>query len=37
VEEALGVDPSWYLAIMTPVFEPTPVALYLRAPEVEGH
>lgn len=37
MEEALGVDPIWYLTIMTPVFEPTPVALYLRAPEALGH
>lgn len=33
MEEALGIDPSWYLEIMTPVFEPTPMVLYLRHPE----
>lgn len=30
MEGALGINPSWYLEIMTPVFEPTPVALYVR-------
>lgn len=30
MEESLGVDPSWYLSIMTPAFEPTPVVLYVR-------
>lgn len=30
MEKELGVNPSWYLEIMTPVFEPTPTVLYLR-------
>lgn len=30
MEQALGIDPSWYLAIMTPSFEATPTVLYLR-------
>lgn len=30
MEQALGIDPSWYLDIMTPVFEATPTVLYLR-------
>lgn len=30
MEKELGVDPSWYLQIMTPVFEPTPTVLYIR-------
>lgn len=35
MEEALGIDPSWYLAIMTPSFDPTPQVLYLRHAEPE--
>ena len=31
MEAALGVSPAWYLEIMTPVFEPTPRILYVRA------
>ncbi len=30
MEQALGIDPSWYLEIMTPAFEPAPMVLYLR-------
>jgi hypothetical protein len=33
MEEALGINPSWYLEIMTPVLEPTPTVLYLRSLE----
>jgi hypothetical protein len=33
MEHALGINPSWYLDIMTPVFEATPIVLYLRNPE----
>ncbi len=33
MEEALGINPSWYLEIMTPVFAATPVVLYVRDPE----
>jgi hypothetical protein len=33
MEQELGVNPSWYLEIMTPVFEPTPVVLYIRDQE----
>jgi hypothetical protein len=35
MEQALGVDPSWYLEIMTPAFEPSPTVLYLRAERAE--
>ena len=31
MEQVLGVDPSWYLEIMTPAFAPTPRCIYLRA------
>ncbi len=30
METALGINPSWYLEIMTPAFEPTPRVIYLR-------
>jgi hypothetical protein len=33
MEQELGIDPSWYLEIMTPVFEATPTVLYLRDQE----
>jgi hypothetical protein len=33
MEEALGIDPGWYLTIMTPSFAPTPTVLYVRAAE----
>jgi hypothetical protein len=35
MEQALGVDPSWYLEIMTPAFEASPTVLYLRAEREE--
>jgi hypothetical protein len=31
MERALGLNPSWYLEIMTPAFDPTPTVLYLRS------
>lgn len=31
MEEALGVNPRWYLDIMAPAFEPTPTVLYLSS------
>ena len=34
MEQALGIDPSWYLEIMTPAFAVTPTVLYLREQEV---
>ena len=34
MEQALGIDPSWYLEIMTPAFEATPTVLYLREQEL---
>lgn len=33
MEQELGIDPSWYMEIMTPVFEATPIVLYLRDQE----
>lgn len=33
MEQALGVNPSWYLEIMTPAFEPTPTVLFMRSME----
>lgn len=33
MEEALGINPGWYLEIMTPVFEPTPTVLFMRSLE----
>lgn len=39
MEQALGIDPSWYLEIMTPAFEATPTVLYLReqdSPDRDG-
>ena len=33
MEQGLGINPSWYLEIMTPVFEATPVVLFLRDQE----
>lgn len=33
MEQALGINPSWYLEIMTPVFEPTPTVLFMRSLE----
>lgn len=33
MEQALGINPSWYLDIMTPAFEAKPVVLFLRNPE----
>lgn len=35
MEQALGIDPSWYLEIMTPAFEATPTVLYLREPDTQ--
>ncbi len=35
MEQALGINPSWYLEIMTPVFEPTPTVLFMRSLEEE--
>ena len=35
MEQALGIDPSWYLEIMTPAFEATPTVLYLREPDAQ--
>lgn len=31
MEQALGINPSWYLEIMTPAFEPTPTVLFMRS------
>ncbi len=31
MERELGLNPSWYLDIMTPAFDPTPTVLYLRS------
>jgi len=31
MEGALGINPRWYVEIMTPAFEPTPVVLYVRS------
>ena len=36
LETALGVNPRWYLEIMTPVFAPSPIVLYLRDPDADG-
>lgn len=36
MEQALGIDPSWYLEIMTPAFAPTPQVLYLRSVDPGG-
>lgn len=36
MERELGLNPSWYLDIMTPAFEPTPTVLYLRSLNEEG-
>ena len=36
MEQALGVNPAWYLEIMTPVFKPTPQVLYLRSVDPTG-
>jgi hypothetical protein len=36
MEQALGIDPSWYLEIMTPVFAATPRILYLRSAGTSG-
>jgi hypothetical protein len=36
MEEGLGINPSWYLDIMTPAFEPTPIVLYVRSEESPG-
>lgn len=33
MEQALGINPSWYLEIMTPAFEPTPTVLFMKSLE----
>jgi hypothetical protein len=30
MEAELGIDPRWYLEIMTPAFAPAPQVIYLR-------
>lgn len=35
MERELGLNPSWYLDIMTPAFDPTPTVLYLRSMDDE--
>lgn len=35
MERELGVNPSWYLEIMTPAFEARPTVLYLRDMRVD--
>ncbi len=35
MEQALGIDPSWYLESMTPAFEATPTVLCLREQDAQ--
>jgi hypothetical protein len=37
MEQELGINPAWYLEIMTPAFEPSPTVLYVRPDIASQH